>query len=275
MSLRDSFHRTRIDKYRLEKRTFSRQFDKFGIEKLYPSIPGGREFYMPEDLLASKVNAVKRIGDTEMVVHGNGAVTPGEEYYKIEGKVPRLCVYSKNMNMRWDNVEMTCYYNKASSSTNKSAGFVMGARGFHHLGGNFAKIYYLKHHFINKAFYFLKEHEHGGSGHRGYADTYDMCPNSPFNDNTWYGAKFILRTKGISVSLKGYKDETDGEDGGEWKKLFEFTDNGNWNSFAPYLDGPSCMVRTDGVTDFRIKRLSIRTIEPIDPGDHYVCHVSY
>ena len=79
MSFRDSFDRTRIDKCLLEKHTFSRQFDKFGIEKLYPSIPDGREFYMPEDLPSSKVNAVKRIRDTEMVVHGNGAITPGEE----------------------------------------------------------------------------------------------------------------------------------------------------------------------------------------------------
>jgi hypothetical protein len=200
---------------------------------------GGREFYMPDDLPKSKVNAVKRIGDTEMVVHGNGAVTPRAAYYKIERKVPRLYVYNKNTNMRGSNVEMTCYYHKAFSSTTEFAVFVMGARSFHHLDGSNAKVSYLKHHFINKAFFFLKEHKHGGSGHRDYVDTYDICPNLPRNDNTWYGAKFIVRTRGTTVLLKGYKDETDGEDGGEWKKLFEFTDNGTWNSFAPYMNGPS------------------------------------
>lgn len=62
---RDGFDRTRID----ERKTLW-QFDKFGVEKLYPSFQGGREFYLPDDLPTLKVNAVKRIGNTEMVVLG-------------------------------------------------------------------------------------------------------------------------------------------------------------------------------------------------------------
>ena len=176
---------------------------------------------------------------------------------------------------------MTCYYNKASPSNTKSAGFVMGVRSFHHLGGTNAKVYYLKHHFNNKAFFFLKEHEHCGSGNHGYVDTFDRCPDSPLDDNIWYGAKFVVRTKSMGteenreddiigmtspVVLEGFMDNTDGMNGGDWKKLFEFTDDGTWNSFPSYMYGPSCMIRTDGVTDFRIKKLSIRTIEPLGPN---------
>ena len=275
-----------LDETRIVKRK-RWQFDKFGIEKLYPTIPHGREFYLPDNLPSSKVHAVNRIENTEMVVHGDGAVTPciipaqdhrrGAAYYKMEGRIPRLYIYNENPNSRWANVEMTCYYNKSSPSTTESAGFVMGVRSFHHLGGTNAKVYYLKHHFNNKAFFFLKEHEHGGSGNSGYVDTFDRCPDSQLNDNEWYGAKFVVRTKSVGteenheddraemtphVVLEAFMDNTDGMNGGEWKKLFEFTDNGTWNSFLPYMYGPSCMVRTDGVTDFRIKKLSIRTINP-------------
>ncbi|MGH9977525.1 MAG: hypothetical protein ACRD8Z_17080, partial [Nitrososphaeraceae archaeon] len=97
------------------------QFDKFGIEKLYPTFLNGREFYLPDDLPTTKVHAVNRIGNTEMVVRGNGAVTPcilveqdhkrGAAYYKMEGSMPRLYVYNENPNLIWDDVEMTCYYN--------------------------------------------------------------------------------------------------------------------------------------------------------------------
>ena len=62
MKSRDDSDTTRIDEHRRW------QFDKFGVDKLYPSFPGGREFYLPDDLPTSKINAVKRIGNTEMVV---------------------------------------------------------------------------------------------------------------------------------------------------------------------------------------------------------------
>lgn len=257
MPFRDDLDRTSANKYGI-----SRQFDKFGIEKLYPSVPGAREFYMPDNLPRSKNTAVKRIENTEMVVHGGGAVTPGVEYYKIEGTAPRLYVYNKNPKMRWSNVEITCHYNKASTSTFEFAGMVLGARSYHHLGGSNAKVYYLKHHFRNKSFYFLKEHEHGGSGNRGYVDNHDSAPTSSLNNNTRNGAKFIVRTTDANVLLQGYKDDTDGNDGGKWRKLVEYTDDGTWNSFAPYMFGQSCMIRTDGVIDFRIKKFSIRTIYP-------------
>ena len=72
----------------------SKQFDKFGIEMLYPSLPGGREFYLPI-LHIDSVYATNRILDTEMVVHGGGSVNPGASFYLMNGS-PRLYVYSTN-----------------------------------------------------------------------------------------------------------------------------------------------------------------------------------
>lgn len=237
--------------------------DKFGIKMLFPSVTGGREFFPPDNISTNRVTAVNRIGATEMVVHGQGAITPSSSYYKIEGSAPRMYIYDAARQKKWDNVEITCYYNKASTSSTSYAGFVMGGRSIHETGGTNAKVYYLKHHFTSKKFYFMKEHEHGGSGNRGYVDNGSSSPTSSLDQNTWYGAKFVIRTKGSSVVLQAYKDETGGRDGGDWKKLNELTDSGGWNGFAPYMSGSSCMFRTDGVTDFRIKWFSVRTIAPI------------
>lgn len=238
--------------------------DKFGIKMLFPSVSGGRQFYPPSPPpTTSAVSATKRIGTTLMVAHGQGSVTPGEQYYKLAGSAPRMYMYEPQRAPIWKNVECTCYYNLVSGSTTSYAGFVMGGRSRHEAGGSTALAYYLKHHYTSKKFYLMKEQEHGGSGNRGYTDNASSSPTSPINRNTWYGAKLVVQTSkdGRSVRLQGYKDDTGGANGGDWKKLTEKIDSGNWNSFPPFFDGTSCMYRTDGVTDFRYKWFSVRTIE--------------
>jgi hypothetical protein len=236
--------------------------DRYGIKMLYPTVSGGREFYAPSPPpTTSAVNATKRIGSTLMVAHGQGSVTPGNEYYKLAGSAPRMYMYDPQRAQLWKaNLEITCYYNLVSGSTTSYAGFVMGGPSRHEAGGSSAKAYYLKHHYSSKKFYLMKEQEHGGSGNRGYVDNASSSPTSPVNKGTWYGAKLIVRTDGRQVKLEGYKDDTGGANGGDWKKLTEKIDSGNWNSFAPFFDGTSCMFRTDGVTDFRYKNFSVRTI---------------
>jgi len=34
-------------------------------------------------------------------------------------------------------------------------------------------------------------------------------------------------------------------------------DTGTWDGNAPIIDGTSCFIRTDNVTDFRIRKFSI------------------
>jgi hypothetical protein len=91
--------------------------DNFGIRKLHPSLPGCREFYLPP-LDINPVSAVIRIGNTEMVVRGNGSVNPHTWWYVMNGS-PRLYVYKPFYpavydweDYFWHNVEMTCYYKR-------------------------------------------------------------------------------------------------------------------------------------------------------------------
>lgn len=235
--------------------------DKYGIKMLFPSV-GGREFFPPVPAPSGTVNATGRIGSTLMVAHGQGSVTPGTDYYKLAGSAPRMYMYDTSKTLWKANLELTCYYNLVSKSSTSYAGFVMGGPSRHEAGGSMAKAYYLKHHYTSKKFYLMKEQEHGGSGNAGYTDNASSSPTSPVDLNKWYGAKLIVRTSadGKSVKLEAYKDDTGGANGGDWKKMTEKVDNGSWNSYPPFFDGTSCMFRTDGVTDFRYKWFSVRTI---------------
>lgn len=241
--------------------------DKYGIKMLFPSVSGGgRQFYPPDAPPSGTYAATKRIGTTEMVAHGQGSVTPGADYYKLSGSAPRMYIYDDGRNDLWKaNLEITCYYNLVSKSSTSYAGFVMGGPSRHEAGGSSAKAYYLKHHYTSKKFYLMKEQNHGGSGNAGYVDNASSSPTSPVDLNKWYGAKLVVRTSadGKSVKLEAYKDDTQGANGGDWKKMTEKVDNGSWNTYAPFFDGTSCMFRTDGVTDFRYKWFSVRTIAPL------------
>src|SRR5215510_8635352 len=161
--------------------------DKYGITMLNPTIAGGRTFFPPDPPpLYTAVNATKRIGTTEMVAHGQGSVTPAKEYYKMAGSAPRMYMYKDDGGKDlWTNIEITCYYNRVSTSSTSYAGAVMGGRSYHHLGGTTALAYYLKHHYTSKKFFLMKEQEHGGTGNRGYVDNSSSAPVSALNGNTW------------------------------------------------------------------------------------------
>ena len=63
------------------------------------------------------------------------------------------------------------------------------------------------------------------------------------------------------VHLEGYLDETDGKDGGDWKKVIELIDDHDWGFGVPWNYGPACFVRSDDVKDFLFNRFSVRSIK--------------
>lgn len=229
--------------------------DQFGIKMIYPTLEGGRVFNLPMNLPNVRVRAVARIGSSECVSQGDGGETPGSEYWKMDGTWPRMYVYDAARAQKWTNVEMTCYFMKVSPSTNSIAGIVMAARSIHESGGSNAKTYGIKHQYSNNTLSFYKEQVH---------PTYKFvkAATATIPSNTWLGYKLILRNKSGSghVVMRVYMDTTDGRNGGDWRLLGTYTDTGSLDGNVPIKDGTSCFVRTDSVTDFRYKRLSIRTI---------------
>lgn len=95
----------------------------------------------------------------------------------------------------------------------------------------------------------------------------------------WVGVKFILRnitgTTPAQVNLQVWVDLTEGLNGGDWKKIIEFTDGGNWNVDSRALtlcklpvntmvntQQPVVIFRNDGATNLA-KWYSVREIAPM------------
>jgi len=290
--------------------------DQFGIKKLHETIPGGGEFYLPN----IDISPIEAIGDiqvdgrpTGMGVYGDGSINPNGIWWAMNGDYPRLYVFRRLGGVRpflweqifWHDVEMTCYYHRSTTESNQ-LGISMGAISWHHMEHQHPEVYtyYLKHHFDSGVFSLQKEWKHGVPG-QDYK-VFESPPINQFENNKWFGFKFVVRNIGLNlgewvrrngfdgsrgirsimsdlsvsniselvesrltgnhptggfVYLEGYLDETDGKDGGDWKKVIELTDDHDWGFGVPWNYGPLCFVRSDKVKDFLFNRFSIRSIK--------------
>ena len=147
--------------------------DQFGIKKLHETVPGGREFYLPEiDIPPVEITrwhtAPQRIfiqgSPTEMEVHGErgSIINPNGIWYVMNGN-PRLYVIKGGGEGTWEqylwhDVEMTCYYLTETTESNQM-GISMGAISWHHMEHEHPEVYtyYLKHHFEEGVFTLQKE----------------------------------------------------------------------------------------------------------------------
>ena len=243
--------------------------DAFGTKKLYPTIPGGREWANQWAKGAARtIASMKRDPqDAEFIVRGNGSVTiDGKGVAAMTGEAPRMYVYDEPRAKTWNNVEVTFYMMRVSEAKVLSyAGMAVGTRSEHQdegeKPGNVGRTYYSKFTYDGRAF-FIKETNHHAEG--GYHDSKVLkhFPNG-FPKEKWIGMKFICRTRGQSVKLEQYEDTTDGAKGGRWVKVAEMTDDGKW-AVKPYLAAqPSTFIRNDGLGEARYKRWTIREIAPL------------
>jgi len=260
-------------------------------------------------------------------IHGNGGARfhlpePNKEfrlslfdennlYYGIENA---LSSYGR----RWtSNVEFTFYFNIGSydignTATHKRGSMQIGLCSDHHFldspltNNNTAKFCPFNSHEYNLVItydghmYFTSEIYHGA----GYSlppkptDIFDVdFFDSKFTSiplETSYGIKFIKRViNSKNVLLEAYMDNSDGFDGGSWKKLFEFKhERNNWtypntdnevlweisNSNKQYSvtkqvpkvyddpvadgGGGLCYLKLDPINEIDLKWISCRDIEP-------------
>jgi hypothetical protein len=127
--------------------------------------------------------------------------------------------------------------------------------------------------------------------HPAYADNVDSTISGA-PANTWIGMKLVLRDVGATTKVTGYRDTTDGANGGTWVKEVEkidggtgsgqewaFTDSTEITTYNACGDGTgtcnkvdsrtsriigaanSCYLRCDGNT-IEFKKFSIREIDP-------------
>jgi hypothetical protein len=244
--------------------------DAFGIKMIYPTKSGGRVFNAPLNTGSQRtLRSNQRDGNSDMIPLGNATYTiyPSAGEMKMAGSAPRLYVYDAQRAKMWENAEITCYYKSVSTTSSVASyqGFELGIRGQHELAGSNARVYYSRHSYSG-AWYRMKEDVHPTS-----KDVVVSSGNT-FSKSVWYGMKHIVRNVGSTdVKIESYRDITDGKNGGNWVKMFEYIDKKSapWAGYPIYRSGtPNCACRsvfsrTDNSVDFRIKKFSIREIAPL------------
>lgn len=264
--------------------------DKFGIKLLYPTISNGRTWYANwSNNISRTLRSIQRDpSDQGFVARGNGSISiNGMGIATLEGESPRMYILDPSGEKKWNNVEVTVYTKRVSESgVTSSQGIVIGARSEHQdatmenpcLGAT----YYGRLLYDGRAV-FQKEIIHEGAysinkpkeNNKAVWNTKDGT--MPFN--VWVGVKFIVKNNpdGKSVKLELYRDLTDGENGGTWEKVAEYTDSGDWSQTDSGADimkkcgylankvlldaGKSVFIRNDMVKDVEYKLWSIREIQ--------------
>jgi hypothetical protein len=266
-----------VDVMMLPPTTTIAQEDEFGISEIYPSTKNGTEWYSKWDNGHSRIiefgqrdrydNVFEVTGDGSAMINGEGIAT-------ISGNAPRM-----RFNVDFENVEITFYAKRISEDQEISyQGFVAGARSKHYtdaLCG--ANTYYGRFTYDGRVS-FEKELFHGHGVPAQYPPElqpkYIWPEDKGIPANEWVGFKFIVKTSPNedSVILELYRDLTDGENGGNWEKVLEYKDIGEW--YVDAKDGicndypqnkilftPGFVfIRNDFVDQTEYKKLSIREI---------------
>jgi len=260
-----------------------RGLDSFGVALLYPSAPRGTSWTSKWSEGGPRVLGYQADpqdpwfdcahGDARYSIDGEGVLTAA-------GETPRMYVHDPEGKRLFTNVEITVYGMRAGETKPVGwAGLMTYAKTDHRNDSDACATrgYGARLTYDGRAD-FEKETSHGKS--KGYARAASVKPwprQGGMPSGTWIGYKFIARDsdKGKKVRLELWMDLTDGKDGGDWKLVTQFLDEGKWGSDADacspgkdpaqVLTGPFPVVyiRTDSVSDMRYKRFSVREIAPL------------
>jgi hypothetical protein len=287
-------------------------FDIFGIKKLYPTELGGREWVAkwdnghPRTIFDEGVDPY----DPELhITHMSNEKIEFKGYLKIGGDgTARVSAHSGRLYIYFDefenktkwgpNIEMTTYFKFVNGISLTSQHFV-GLKGpTNHFadsinnsnGRNYGMDFILDD---GRGVRAAKEVVHGVYEPK---EKRRIFSDDKFPIEKWVGLKFVLRELSHSgnntkntMKLEAYIDLTNGRQGGDWKKVHEYVDNGTWanyntedkallssiikNGDPGVLDYPmkdakqiwnvdayAVALRLDGIANGYLKNFSVRTI---------------
>lgn len=252
--------------------------DRFGVEQLFATIPGGREWSAHWE----KARVVPAYAlDPEDAVFRNeeGSLRIAGGVAKAPAGMTRLVVLTPKDAAghealpRWRNVEMTIYARRGSAAqTLDYQAFYLSARSGERHNDDVpceGTSYHATARFDGQCG-FKKELWHPG----GYTQLRPDPAPKPWTTvpaRQWIGMKFICRNcdAGQQVRLELYLDA---DATGVWKRVAELTDTGDWRGEKPGCDRPQDAIITEArpAVYFRtdrmpveLKHFSVREIAPL------------
>ena len=247
------------------------KLDKFGIVEIYPTKPGGREWFID----------MNKPADDPSFNPGSNITKQLDGSWQINGRVyndtyvgeVRMEVGKLPGSEEWKNVEMTGYA-KVVPSNNPNDSLVWSIRGGRHNSTIPCEGTALKGGIdVNGTVSWVKEIWHTGGYTNKRAETQVTEPII----GRWIGWKVVVYNidNNTAVKMESYLDDRANN---HWLKVTDLIDNGGWNANEPDLlffsancgkakdhiltsGGPLAIFRSDNMT-WNFRDLSVREIQP-------------
>ena len=209
-------------------------FDSFGIQELFSTRPGGREWSARWNGVDRTFTGLDPQDPWFDADHGNGTYrVDGRGRLTATGPIVRMYVHDPDKRVEWgENLEITVYFKRVSEDRLVSySGLQIFARTDHGTTGDENKNLcddrgYGAKITVDGRWGFEKEIAHHRDG--GSASVATVRPWKELPRDVSVGVKYVLRnlTHGSQVKLELYRDLTGGRGGGQWEKITEFVDTG-------------------------------------------------
>jgi hypothetical protein len=245
--------------------------DIFGILEIYPTKPGGREWFIDMNNPTGDP-AFKTASNITRQLDGSWQISGRLDSGKYVGEV-RMEVLRLPGSEEWKNVEMTGYA-KIVPTTNPNDSLVWSVRGGRHNNTIPCEGTALKGGInINGTVSWIKEIWHTG----GYTSKRAESQVTNSIVGRWVGWKVVVynMNNDTAVRMESYLDD---KANNHWLKVTDLIDNGGWSANSPdpvfygancgkakdYIitnGGPLAIFRTDNMA-WNFRDLSVREIQP-------------